>query len=294
MRAKTGVLLIQLGTPDSPKIGDVRKYLSEFLNDPRVIDIPWVARKLLVNLIIVPFRSPKSAKIYQKVWTKEGSPLLIHSNNLKRKLQDALGEEYCVELAMRYQNPSLESVLERMREKHFNKIIIIPLFPHYASASTGSALEKAMRIISKWYVIPDTNIVSQYFSDSGFIEAVAEQARQYEIDSFDHVVFSYHGLPIRQVDKVYDDGNSCKEHRCEEGITEANHDCYAAECYETSRLIAEKLNIEKKKYSVSFQSRLDKDWLEPFTDKVLIELANRGKKECSYLALLLRRIVWKL
>jgi ferrochelatase len=154
VKKKTAVLLINLGTPDSPSVGDVRKYLFQFLNDARVIDIPWLLRALLVNLIIVPFRAPKSAKIYQELWTKEGSPLLLHSKNVTQKVQEKLKDKADVYLAMRYQSPSIDSVLEEIRKKNYAKIIVIPLYPQYASSSTGSTLEKVMQIISKWYVIP--------------------------------------------------------------------------------------------------------------------------------------------
>ncbi|MES2630022.1 MAG: ferrochelatase [Bacteroidota bacterium] len=277
MKAKTAVVLLNLGTPDSPSTSDVRTYLSQFLNDPRVIDIPWLSRKLLVNMIIVPFRAPKSAKIYQELWTKDGSPLLLHSLDVKRKLQESLGEEFYVDLAMRYQNPSMESVLESVRKKNFRKIILVPMFPQYASSSTGSALEEAMRIISKWWVIPELSIISQYSDDPGYLDAFAEQGRKYDPGQYDHVIFSYHGLPIRQVDKVYNDG-ACADRDCEHEHNDENNFCYKASCYATTRGIAERLNIPEEKYTVSFQSRLNDKWLKPFSDKVVEELAQKGCK----------------
>lgn len=274
-----GVLLIQLGTPDSPSVSDVRKYLSEFLNDPRVIDIPYLLRKILVNLIIVPFRAPKSAKIYKMLWTEKGSPLLFYSVSLKDKLQSALGDKYEVELAMRYKNPSMKSVLDRMQKKGYTKIIILPLFPQYASASTGSAINRAMDIIRKWWVIPELKIISQFYDNEDYINAVVSKGKKYNLSEYDHVLFSYHGLPVRQVNKVYIDGKPCKDHNCENEITESNKYCYKAACYATTRLLVEKLNIPKEKYTVCFQSRLDKKWLEPFTDKVIAELARKGTKK---------------
>ncbi len=275
---KTGVLLVNLGTPDSPSTADVRKYLTEFLNDPRVIDIPWLARKVLVNAIIVPFRSSKSAKIYQKLWTKDGSPLLIHGNAVKEKLQESLSSDYDVYLGMRYQNPSLDSVLGVMRRKNYDKIIVIPLFAQYASSSTGSALERVMQIISKWYVIPELKFISQYYDNPGYINAFVERGKQYNWENYDHVLFSYHGLPVRQVDKVYED-SLCSDHHCEDKIDADNKFCYKATCYETTRLIARKLNIPESKYTVAFQSRLDKKWLEPFSDKVVAQKAKEGVKK---------------
>lgn len=275
---KTGVLLVNLGTPDSPSTADVRRYLTEFLNDPRVIDIPWLARKVLVNAIIVPFRSSKSAKIYQKLWTKDGSPLLIHGNAVKEKLQQSLSSDYDVYLGMRYQNPSLDSVLGVMRRKNYDKIIVVPLFAQYASSSTGSALERVMQIISKWYVIPELKFISQYYDNPGYINAFVERGKQYNWENYDHVLFSYHGLPVRQVDKVYED-SLCSDHHCEDKIDADNKFCYKATCYETTRLIARKLNIPESKYTVAFQSRLDKKWLEPFSDKVVAQKAKEGVKK---------------
>jgi protoporphyrin/coproporphyrin ferrochelatase len=276
---KTGVLLINLGTPDSPSVKDVRKYLFEFLNDPRVIDINPIGRFFLVNFIIVPFRAPKSAKIYRELWTEKGSQIIIFGESVQKKLQEALGDSYCVELAMRYQNPSLDNVLKEMEKKNYNKIIIIPLFPQYASASTGSAIDKAMKLISKWWVIPEIKIINQFYDNEGYLRTIVERAKKYNIKDYDHILFSYHGLPVRQVDKVYGDGTLCEEHNCETEITDENKYCYKATCYATTRLLAEKLNIPKEKYTVCFQSRLDKDWLEPFSDQVVIEQAKKGAKK---------------
>ncbi len=278
MKNKTGVLLINLGTPDSPSVGDVSSYLSQFLNDPRVIDIPWLLRKMLVNLIIVPFRAPKSAKIYQKLWTDKGSPLLIYSNRAKELLQASLGEDYEVHLAMRYKNPSIPNVMAAMRKQNYQKIIVLTMFPHYASASTGSALEEVMRVLRTWWVIPELKFVSQYYDHPLFIDACVARGKKYNVNEYDHVLFSYHGLPQRQVDKVYNDG-LCEDHNCEDEVTEENKYCYKATCFATTRLLAERLNIPKEKYTVCFQSRLDKKWLEPFSDKVVEDCAKKGMKK---------------
>jgi protoporphyrin/coproporphyrin ferrochelatase len=277
MKTKTAVLLINLGTPDSPSVSDVRSYLSQFLNDPRVIDIPWLARKLLVNGIIVPFRAPKSAKVYKKLWTEHGSPLLYHSENVKSLLQKELPGTHDVYLAMRYKNPSIPDVLEQIRKQNYDNIILLPMFPQYASASTGSAIEEAMRVISKWWVIPEVRAISQYYDHPQYIKAFVERGRQYNLAEYDHVLFSYHGLPERQVDKVYD-SDLCANHNCETEVDEENKFCYKATCYATTRLLAEQLNIPKEKYTVCFQSRLDKKWLEPFSDKVVEDCAKKGMK----------------
>jgi ferrochelatase len=278
---KTGVLLIQLGTPDSPSVSDVRSYLSEFLNDPRVIDIPYLLRTILVNGVIVPFRAPKSAKIYKELWTLGNgeSPLLTHSRLLKELLQAQFeGQNVTFELAMRYKNPSLDVVLERMRLANYDRIFILPLFPQYASASTGSAVEKAMNIIRKWWVIPDIKIISQFYDNNGYIDSIVDNARRFDIASYDHILFSYHGLPERQVDKVYEGTDLCQDQPCESSINEQNKFCYKATCYATTRLIADRLGIDETQYTVCFQSRLDKKWLTPFSDKVVEEWGKKGAK----------------
>jgi ferrochelatase len=279
---KTGVLLIQLGTPDSPRVSDVRSYLSEFLNDPRVIDLPYLIRKILVNGIIVPFRAPKSAKIYKELWELgEGeSPLLTHTLALQAHLQKNFeGENVTIEMAMRYKNPSLDSVLEKMRLANYDRIVLLPLFPQYASASTGSAIEKAMDIIRKWWVIPEIKIISQFYDNPGYIHSIVDNAKKFQLSDYDHILFSYHGLPERQVDKVYEGTDLCEDQPCELEVNEKNKFCYKATSYATTRLIAKELGLTEKDYTVCFQSRLDKKWLTPFSDKVVEEWAEKGAKK---------------
>ncbi len=279
---KTGVLLIQLGTPDSPRVSDVRSYLSEFLNDPRVIDLPYLIRKILVNGIIVPFRAPKSAKIYKELWELgEGkSPLLTHTQALQALLQKNFeGENVTVEMAMRYKNPSLDSVLEKMRLANYDRIVLLPLFPQYASASTGSAIEKAMDIIRKWWVIPEIKIISQFYDNPGYIHSIVDNAKKFQLSDYDHILFSYHGLPERQVDKVYEGTDLCEDQPCELEVNEKNKFCYKATSFATTRLIAKELGFTEKDYTVCFQSRLDKKWLTPFSDKVVEEWAEKGAKK---------------
>lgn len=280
---KTGVLLINLGTPDSPSTSDVRRYLSEFLNDPRVIDISALGRALLVNGIIVPFRAPKSAKIYKELWELwDGeSPLLTFG----KKLQELVAEKYSddpnvtIEFAMRYQNPSLDSVLARMEKAAYERIVILPLFPQYASSSSGSAMEKAMNIIRKWWAIPEIKVISQFFNHPGYIDAFVDKGKKYNPEEYDHVLFSYHGLPERQIDKVHPE-LKCGDCDCHKAYKPEYELCYRNECYETTRLIAGKLNIPQEKYTVAFQSRLGKTpWLTPYSDKVVEDLAKEGKKK---------------
>lgn len=280
MKSKTAILLLNLGTPDSPGRWHVGSYLKQFLSDPRVIDIPWMARKILVNLIIVPFRSGSSSKLYKAIWDKEsGSPLLKHTQDLQVKLQQAVGDDITVEMAMRYKNPTMDSVLERMRQAGYHKIIVFPLFPQYASSSTGSALQRFMEIVSQWWVIPEIKIVSQYFDNEDFINCIVNRGKQFDLDQYDHILFSYHGLPERQVDKVYTDGYLCKDHDCDQQLTETNYYCYKAACYETTKRVAAKLNLSENRYTLSFQSRLSNKWLTPFSDKVVEEQAKKGAKK---------------
>ena len=283
MIKKTGVLLIQLGTPDSPSTLDVARYLGEFLNDPRVIDLPWLIRRLLVNGIIVPFRSPKSAKIYRDLFKLNGgrSPLLEHAESVQALLQQRFKgdqEEITIEMAMRYQNPSIEAVLERMRKAGYSRIILIPLFPQYASASTGSAIEKALNIIQRWWVIPELSTFSQFYDENAYLEAVIDRASPFRLEDYDHVLFSYHGLPERQVDKVYSEG-LCSDQPCETDVNLQNQFCYKATCYATTRLLVERLGLDASRYTTCFQSRLSKQWLEPFSDHVIEELAKKGARK---------------
>ena len=279
-KKKVGVLLIQLGTPDRPKKSDVRTYLKEFLNDPRVIDYPWLKRKLLVNGIIIPFRVKNSTNIYKELWALSGgrSPLLDYTESKKKLLQERFKkDDITVHMAMRYRKPSMESVLEEMRRENYEKIIILPLFPQYASASGGTAIEKAINIIRKWWVIPEISTVVDFYDHKAYIDAIIERTKEFDLKSYDRILFSYHGLPDQHVDKVYDNG-LCADQPCETEINEVNRFCYKAQCYATTRLIAKELGLKEDDYTVAFQSRLDKNWLTPFSDKVIEQWAKEGAK----------------
>ncbi|MBN8701592.1 MAG: ferrochelatase [Bacteroidetes bacterium] len=276
-----GVLLINLGTPDSPATSDVRKYLTQFLNDPRVIDINPIGRFILVNGIIVPFRAPKSAKLYKHIWTKDGSPLLIYGNKVKDALQKALGYEFVVELGMRYQQPSLESALEKLRQAKVSEIVALPMYPQYASSSTGSSVEELLRVVKKWEVTPTLKIINKFYDFPPFIQAFAEVAKKHNHLEYDHVVFSYHGLPERQIRKAsaHYGGNTCQMGDCCNKITKNNAYCYRAACFETTRQLVRTIGIPEGKYTTTFQSRLDDKWLKPYSDKVVAELAEKGAKK---------------
>lgn len=277
---KTGVLLINLGTPDSPNTSDVRKYLTQFLNDPRVIDISPIGRFILVNGIIVPFRASKSAKLYQKIWTKEGSPLLVNSVKAKDALQKELGNDFVVELGMRYQNPSLGSALEKLRKAQVKKIIMIPLYPQYASSSTGSSVEEAIRLLKNWEVTPSLEVISKFYDNTGFIDACVAVAGKYDLSKYDHFIFSYHGLPERHIMKgsAHYGNNTCQLGSCCDKITKNNQYCYRANCFETTRQLVKRLQIPEGKYETTFQSRLNDKWIKPYSDKVVEEKAKEGKK----------------
>jgi ferrochelatase len=279
--SKKGVLLVNLGTPDSPSTADVRKYLDEFLMDERVIDINPVSRALLVKGVIVPFRGPRSAKLYKEIWSDTtGSPLLYYSLLQQTLLQNQLGDEYQVELAMRYQSPSIDAALTRLKDAQVSNIRVIPMFPHYASASSGSVMQKIMELVSKWQTIPNISFMNSFHDNELMINVFAGNAEKYHPESYDHILFSFHGLPQRQLIKSDHSGKHClKSDSCCSTLTDDNKFCYSAQCHDTARLIAAKMNLPKEKYTVCFQSRLGKDpWVYPYTSVVIEELAKKGMK----------------
>jgi len=275
---KTGVLIINLGTPDGPSVRDVRKYLREFLMDARVIDIPFWRRFLLINLIIAPFRAPESAKGYHELWTAKGSPLKVYGQELEVLLQQVLGVGFEVKLAMRYQAPSIRSVLSQF--KAIGRLIVIPLYPQYASSSSGSTMEEVMNVIKKWEVVPAIQIISQFFNHPLFIKSFAENGKKYMAqERYDHYLFSYHGLPEHQIMKSSCD-HYCRLGDCCSVYHGKNQYCYRAQCFETTRLLAQALGIKKEDYTICFQSRLGKTpWIKPYTDEIIKQLPGRGIKK---------------
>ncbi len=281
---KRGLLLVNLGTPDEPETGAVRRYLREFLSDPRVLDINPVGRALLLYGVILPFRPAKSAEAYKKVWGPRGSPLLMHSRALAGAVQEKLAGKYEVELGMRYGNPSLKSALGKLQAKGVTQLTVLPLYPQYASSSTGSSLEEVFKQVgAAWNVLP-VDVVPAFYDDAGFLEAFAEQARPVlsEVRA-EHVVMSFHGLPERQVKKSDPTGEHClAAASCCDRIVEANRHCYRAQCYATARGLAERLGLSADRYTVTFQSRLGRTpWIRPYTDVVLPELAKKGVKRVA-------------
>lgn len=276
---KTGILLVNLGTPNSPSTSDVRTYLTEFLNDPFVIDFSVLKRFFLVNFIIVPFRSPKTAALYKEIWTDKGSPLMFNSYETTYKLQESLGDEFYVELAMRYQQPSVQSVLKKLIDRNVERIICIPLYPQYTTSASESSLQKVQSELDKLNDPPPIVYIKQFYQHPDFIATWVERARAANIDDYDHVLFSYHGLPERHLEKLHGTGN-CSDFHCTEEVNEANNHCYRATCYDTTRKIAGELNLARESYTISFQSRLGRDpWLTPYTDHELIKLAKSGVKK---------------
>ncbi len=271
----TGILLINLGTPDHCDVKSVRRYLKEFLSDPRVIDIPSPLRWLLLNAVILPFRPKKTAEAYQKIWSAtEGSPLLQHSKALTEALSIHLGDTYQVALGMRYGNPTIASALETLQ--HCKRLIIVPLFPQYASAATGSALEKTLSLLSQQWNIPDIHVVCDFYAEPGFIEAYANVIQRSILDKkIDLLLFSFHGLPERHLRKS-GCAVECGEAACP-AINLNNQYCYRAQCYATSRALAEKIGLAPDQYAVCFQSRLGRTpWIKPYTDELFPTLIQKN------------------
>jgi len=273
-----GVLLVNLGSPESPSVPDVRRYLNEFLMDKRVIDVPWLMRRFIVGMILIN-RPKESAHAYEKIWTKEGSPLVVISQNVQKQLQQRL--KVPVELAMRYQNPSIGGALRKLAGQGIDELLLIPLFPHYAMSSYETAVERVKEIARS--IAPKMRIDVQppFFKDPDYIAALVMSANEYLKKDYDYILFSFHGLPERQIKKSDPTGCHCftKENCCE-SPSPAHATCYRAQCFQTTAAFVQHAGIPPEKYSVSFQSRLGKDpWLKPYTDFELERLAKQGIKK---------------
>ncbi len=277
------LLIVNTGTPDSPSKKDVRRFLTEFLNDHRVINLPWIIRKILVNLIIIPFRVKYSAARYSELWTEKGSPLKIYLENLVVKLRSKLEGSCEVIGAMRYGNPSVIEVIRSLKGKNIRELIVFPLYPQYASSTTGSVFEVIMKEISRWEIIPAIRFVDQYYNHPAFADAFTSCIINHDPGSFDYVLFSYHSLPLSQIRKIHPqhDPERCE---CMNEIPFHGEYCYKAVCYATTRLLASRLDLKKESYSTSFQSRLTRNWLSPFTEKVIEELPGKDCKNVLVVA----------
>lgn len=278
-----GLLLVNLGTPDAPDTASVRRYLAEFLWDHRVLDIPAIGRFFLLYGAILPFRPAKSARAYQKVWSAEtGSPLLHHSTALTEAVRAELGQGWAVALGMRYGRPDLKSALDALETAGCTRIFVLPLYPQYASSSTGSTVERLFTLAAQRPATPNLTILPEFYDDPDFIDSVKTVAAPI-LDALqpDHVLMSYHGLPERQVQatQIGGAGHCLANGACCDRIETINSRCYRAQCYATTRALTAALGLAPAKVSVSFQSRLGNiPWIQPYTDEVLPKLAAQHKK----------------
>ena len=254
-----GILLINLGTPDDLELTSVKKYLKEFLSDGYVVDIPTIIRKILVNFIIVPFRSIKTQEAYQSIWTKKGSPLIINTNLIKERLDQKI--EYPVEMAMRYQNPSIEKGLISLKEKGCKDIIVLPLYPHYAEATSLTTKLKVREVRDALDLDINLQFLNEFYKEEGYIDSLSKQINTYLKNDIDFLLFSYHGIPKRQNIRT--------------------NPTYEEQVKLASKLCAEKLNLKDDQWGVAFQSRLGPGWLQPFTDKMLENLPKNGKRKIA-------------
>jgi ferrochelatase len=281
LSSRKGILLMNLGSPDSTKVSDVRKYLNEFLMDERVIDVPIIWRWLLVKGIISPFRAPRSAEAYSKIWTDKGSPLVEITRQLRQSLQELVAEP--VEIAMRYGHPSPKDAFDRFKEKYpeVEEIIVIPLYPHYAMSSYETAVEYAKDIHEKYQYKFRLNVVEPFFDNRYYLDALAESIKPFLHEEYDQLLFSYHGLPERHIHKTDVTGKHCLESADCCALDSPSHAyCYRHQVIRTSDLVAQRLNVPREKYSFSFQSRLGRDeWLKPYTALRLTQMPGEGIKK---------------
>ncbi len=285
-----GLLLVNVGTPDEPTPQAVRRYLREFLGDGRVVDIHPIARALLLNLVILPLRPRRSAEAYRKVWTSRGSPLLAYSQDLVAALSLRLGPEWVVRLGMRYGRPSIASGLAELLAAGCERLVILPLYPQQASSSTGAAVDAVFAALGTRQSPPPLAILPPFFDDPGFLSVLAAHGRPIiERDKPDHVLFSFHGLPERQIRKAdaercADQGAAATPHclsrsDCCDALGPQNRGCYRAQSFATAHALAAQLALPRERYSICFQSRLGRTpWIRPFTDEVLLSLAKAGAR----------------
>jgi len=277
---KRGIILMNLGSPDSTEVRDVRRYLNEFLMDKRVIDYPYLLRLLLVKGIIVPFRAPKSATAYKSIWTKEGSPLIV----LTKQLQQALAKELTepVVVAMRYGNPDPATAYNELLKEspHLDEVLLMPLYPHYAMSSYETAVEHMKEVYAEKRYRFRLTTIKPYYNNEDYIYALSESIRPYLRNQFDKLLFSYHGVPERHILKGDITGTHCLQTAgCCQIPSHAHQFCYRHQCFRTTELVTKALQIPEAKFELSFQSRLGRDkWLTPYTAQRLSELPNEGIK----------------
>lgn len=281
-KSKRGVILMNLGSPDSTSVPDVRRYLTEFLMDERVIDKPYFIRTLLVKGIISPFRAPKSAEAYRTIWTKEGSPLVVITGEQKVALQKMVSEP--VEISMRYGNPTMKTSYDRIYAANpdLEEVILLPLYPHYAMSSYETAVEHAKTVHAAGKYPFRITTIPPFYNHPAYISALAESIR-IKLAPGSHLLFSYHSIPEGHVIKSDPTGNHClKSANCCETPSEAHKFCYRHQCFMTTKLVTEMLGIPKENYSVSFQSKLGRaEWLKPSTTMRMEQLPAEGVKNLS-------------
>jgi len=277
-----GALLVNLGSPNSTSVKDVKNYLDEFLMDKRVIDTPYLVRAFVVKGIILNTRPKKSAEAYKKIWWNEGSPLIVLSERLHKKVQEI--SDIPVELAMRYGNPSLKSGIEKLASQGVTEIFLIPLYPQFAMATTETIVVLANNIIKKQFPHIKLTDVPAFYKKEDYVEVLSSSIKK-ELDILkpEHLLFSYHGVPERHIKKSDVTKSHCKiDGSCCNTPSAAHEFCYRHQCYETTKLVAEKLNLKEGFYSTSFQSRLGRDpWLQPYTDKTIDNFAKNGIKNLA-------------
>ncbi len=284
MTKRTGILLANLGTPDSPTENDVRRYLREFLSDPYVIDLPAPLRWLLLNFVILPRRPRASAKLYASIWTDQGSPLLVHERALAKQVAAKLGDDFHVELAMRYGNPSIEGAFAAFAAQGVTQVIVMPLYPQATGSSSGSTLAKARQVAARRGLESTLFCVKPFYDHPQFLAALA-QASKPALTEFapDHVLFSFHGVPERHLRKADLARRTCLTHtNCCDTLHAENANCYRAQCFSTARALARTLALPANTYSIGFQSRLGRTpWIRPYTDECLKQLATAGHKRLA-------------
>jgi len=276
---KRAVLIANLGSPENPEPKAVRSYLNEFLMDPLVIQLPWPLRRMIVSLLVLPTRPKASSKAYQSVWTDEGSPLIVLSEQLKTALQARL--ELPVAMAMRYGKPSIETqLLELAKQPDISEILFIPLYPHYAESTVTTSIVEAERVIKKHKLSVKLKVVEPFYNNPEYITALVNSAKSYLDKPHDHLLFSYHGLPEMHITKLDESKQHCLKHDdCCQVPNTAHKTCYRHQVFETTRCFANQAGLSQHQYSVAFQSRLGRaKWLGPSTEDKLRELAQAGTK----------------
>ncbi len=277
-----GVLLVNLGSPDSTDPKDVKKYLDEFLMDPRVIDVPYWARVLIVRGIILNTRPTKSAEAYKRIWWDEGSPLIVLSERLQKKIDDLTSVP--IALAMRYQSPSILQGLQELHDQGVDKVLVFPLYPQFAMATTETILVLAEELRQKHFPQMQFTSVPAFYNHPDYIRVLGNSIQEsLQGVEFEHLLFSYHGVPERHIRKSDITKSHCKiDGSCCQTPSPAHQFCYRHQCYETTRLVAEYLELKPDTYSVSFQSRLGFDpWLKPYTDRTIERLGLNGTKKMA-------------